>query len=121
MAKTKLLNDIALQTDIVSKMMLSLSNKLATADALEEAHWKGLSDLKTEIDKLGVTISKLNARIKEWDGSTKLRDVFKNKAKLAQARENARKQAEVIKQNKAGIDSDFNGIVKAMRELGKNG
>ena len=121
MAKTKLLNDIALQTDIVSKMMLRLPNKLATADALEEAHWKGLSDLKTEIDKLGVTISKLNARIKEWDGSTKLRDVFKNKAKLAQARENAKKQPEVIKQNKAGIDSDFNGIVKAMRKLGKNG
>lgn len=119
MAKTKLLNDIAIQTEVVSKLMLDLGGKLTTAAALEDGHWKALTQIKTELDKLNQTISKLNARIASWNGSTKLRDIFKNKVELAKARDNARQQAEKIKLEAKGLNESFNDIVKMMQLVSK--
>jgi hypothetical protein len=121
MAKTKLLNDIAVQTDVVSKLLLELGGKLASAAKLEDAHWKSLTQIKTELDKLNQTTSKLNARISSWNGSTKLRDIFKNKADLAKARDAARQQAEKIKVEAKGLQDSFNDVVKMMQAIAKGG
>lgn len=120
MAKTKLLNDIATQTEVVSKLMLDLGGKLTTASKLEDAHWKSLTQIKTELDKLNQTISKLNARISSWNGSTKLRDIFKNKVELAKARDSARQQAEKIKVEAKSLNDSFNDIVKMMQVVAKS-
>lgn len=119
MAKTKLLNDIAVQTDVVSKLLIDFGGKLSSAAKLEDSHWKSLSTIKTELDKLNQTIGKLTVRINSWNGSTKLRDIFKKKADLAKARDSARVQAEKIKAEAKGLQDSFNDVVKMMQTIAK--
>jgi len=119
MAKTKLLAEIESQAGEVGKLFLSLGSKLESANALTDEHWKLLSDSKTAVDKLNQTVSKMKAKIKSWDGSVKLKNIFKNKAKLAEARKTAEVKFGILEKDVAQINSDFSTLTKTMQEIGK--
>ena len=119
MAKTKLLADIGTQSGVVGGLVIKLATQLESAAALTDAHWTLLSDIKTEMDKLDQTVGKMEARIKSWDGSTKLRDAFKNKAQLAAKREDAKKKFEALKKDVHGFHDSYNETIKMMQAVSK--
>ena len=119
MAKTKLLAEIKSQSVELEKFLNGFVNKLDSANALTDEHWKMLSDSKTALDKLNQTVSKMKAKIKSWDGSVKLKNIFKNKAKLAEARKTAISKFGVLEKDVAQLNSDFNTITKMMQEISK--
>ena len=119
MAKTKLLAEIKTQSTDLDRLLSGFVNKLDSANSLTDEHWKLLSDSKTAVDKLNQTVSKMKAKIKSWDGSPKLKNIFKNKAKLAEARKTAESKFLVLEKDVTQINSDFNTITKMMQEIGK--
>jgi hypothetical protein len=89
MAKTKLMAEIKSQSTELDKFLGGFVNKPESANSLTGEPWKLLSDSKTAVDKLNQTVSKTKAKIKSWDGSPAVKNIFKNKAKLAEARKTA--------------------------------
>ena len=79
-----------------------------------------LSAIKTDLDKLDQTISKLEARIKTWDGSTKLRDIFKKKAPLAKARQDTIDKVRAIKKDAEEIKVLVQGVIEEMQHVGRS-
>ena len=119
MAKTKPLQDIAAQTDNVMKLLIDLGGKLGYTDRLgrkllyirlQQSHYETRDKIITEMDKLDQTISKLEERIKSWDGSPKLRDIFKKKADLAKAREAAKQKLVLVKADAKAVHDSFSEV-----------
>jgi hypothetical protein len=121
MAKTKLLAAITVQAAAVDKSLTALTNKLDGAPKLIPEHWTLLSNAKTEIDKLDQTISKMKANIAGWDGSTKFKNIFKNKAKLAEKRQVAINKFTDLQHDASRLHTDFDDAVKAMQLISKAG
>lgn len=117
MAKTKLLAEIGTQSDAINTKITALVSKLAGASALDNSHWDAFTAIKTDLDKLDLTISKLEQRMKSWDGSTKLRDIFKKKAVLAKARQDALDKAKVIRADAAFIHETVDNVIAAMKQV----
>jgi hypothetical protein len=118
MAKTKLIGEIQLHAGNVSLHLKTARQKFLEGDS--EAGWKGISDARTAQLKMDTAISALNAHMKEWDGSFKLKNIFKDKEKLAQKRESAKLVAAKLKSNATKLQEKMNKVLELVKKLPKN-
>ncbi len=119
MAKTKLLAEIKSQASDMDRLVNNLMGKLGDADHITDEHWKLVSDAKTAMDKLNQTVSKMRMKISSWDGSVKLKNIFKNKAKLEEARKTAKLKFASLEKDVSMYNTQFNDVIRMMQEIAK--
>ena len=119
MSKTQLLIDIEKSATEISNSMHGLADKLMKCTDLTNEHYVALTKFGTDLDKLGVLIGKMKAKIAGWEKDKKLLEKIKIKKPLSVSKDEAKKKFALLEtdyKELIGYRTDFIELLAYLRE-----
>jgi hypothetical protein len=110
MAKTKMLAKIEADADRLYAECMKVMQHLEAGNKDTEA-WIAFAAAQTTETELSASVTAMRNHIGKWDGSTSLKNAFKNKKELAQKRDDAKQKFQHLS-NKAKMIQGFFSEVK---------
>jgi hypothetical protein len=121
MAKTKLILEIQTHAKKADDHLTSLEHYLTEYLQYDHPLTPALKEVfgnaQAEMTALGASITRMDQHIQAWNGKAKLKNLFKSKAKLQEARNKANNQFGALKTDYVNLKALFTTVEKLYGDL----